>query len=296
MDKKLTEFAPDEIAGEAEDEIRDFVFSDWVMSDRVMQNEEVCAAFLETVLGIEVERIEYLQAERYAIPAPDSKMVRMDVYARDHARAYDVEMQACRKPYLGRRLRYYQGSMDVADMKPGQDYGDMLESYIVFLCDYDPLRKGLPVYTVRPACEEASDVALETGQTWVVLNSCAWRCASTEGLRNLLEYVSNRKSPVKGADPLVARIDAEVAKANRDIAWKEKAMGFMTLEMDHRARERYAREKGIEQGIVEGEAIGEERNSRLTEALLAADRIDDLRRAAEDASFRRQLYQELEIS
>ena len=241
MDKKLTEFAPDEIAGEAEDEIRDFVFSDWVMFDRVMQNEEVCAAFLEKVLVVCLV-------------------------------------------------------LAVADMKPGQDYGDMLESYIVFLCDYDPLRKGLPVYTVRPACEEASDVALETGQTWAVLNSCAWRCASTEGLRNLLEYVSNRKSPVKGADPLVARIDAEVAKANRDIAWKEKAMGFMTLEMDHRARERYAREQGVEQGIIEGEAIGEERNSRLTEALLAADRIDDLRRAAEDASFRRQLYQELEIS
>lgn len=282
---------------------KNLVFSDWVMFDRVMQDEGVCAAFLETVLGIEVERIEYLQVERCAMPVLGSKAVRMDVYTRDRARAYDVEMQASPKPDLGRRFRYYQGSMDVADLKPGQDYGEMLDSYIVFLCDYDPLKEGLPVYTVRPTCEEAPGADLEAGQTWVVLNAQAWRDAPTEGLRNLLEYVSNRKSPVESADPLVSRIDAEVERANRDSEWKEKAMGFMTLEMDHRARERYAKERGlaegleqgIEQGLAEGKAIEEKRYSGLVEALLAADRVDDLRHAAKDADFRQRLYQELGI-
>lgn len=272
------------------------LFSDWMMFNRVMHDEEVCAAFLETVLGIEVERIEYLQLERHAVPALGSKAVRMDVYARDRVRAYDVEMQACRMPYLGRRLRYYQGSMDVADLRPGQDYGEMLDSYIVFLCTYDPLKEGLPVYTVRPKCEEAPGADLKTGQSWVVLNAQAWRDAPTEGLRNLLEYVSNRRSPVESADPLVARIDAKVERANRDSEWKEKAMGFMTLEMDHRARERYAKEQGLEQGLAEGEAIGEARYGRLTEALLAAGRVDDLRHAVKDAAFRQQLYQEFGIS
>lgn len=145
------------------------------MFDRVMRDEEVCAAFLETVLGVEVERIEYLQVERHAVAALGSKAVRMDVYARDRIRAYNVEMQACRKPYLGRRLRYYQGSMDVADLRPGHDYGEMPDSYIVFLCAYDPLGRGLPAYTVRPACEEAPDADLEAGQCWVALNAQAWR-------------------------------------------------------------------------------------------------------------------------
>lgn len=86
---------------------------------------------------------------------------------------------------------------------------------------------------------------------------------------------------------MVARIDAEVERANRDSEWKEKAMGFMTLEMDRRARERYAKEQGI--------AKAEKRYSGLVEALLAADRVDDLRHAAKDAAFRQQLYQELGI-
>lgn len=210
---------------------------------------------------------------------------------------------ACRKPYLGRRLRYYQGSMDISDLKPGQDYGEMQDSYIVFLCAYDPLGKGLPVYTVRPTCEEAPNAKVEAGQCWVVLNAQAWRDAPTEGLRNLLEYVSKRKTPVESADPLVARIDAEVDRANRDSAWKEEAMGFMTLEMDNRACERYAKEQGLkqglaeglEQGLAEGEAIGEARYGHLTEALLAAGRVDDLRHAAKDADFRQQLYRELGI-
>lgn len=68
-------------------------------------------------------------------------------------------------------------------------------------------------------------------------------------------------------------------------------MGFMTLEMNHRARERYAKE----QGLAEGKAIEEKRYSGLVEALLAADRVDDLRHAAKDAAFRQQLYQELGI-
>lgn len=80
-------------------------------------------------------------------------------------------------------------------------------------------------------------------------------------------------------------------------------MGFMTLEMDHRARERYAKEQGlaegleqgIEQGLAEGKAIEEKRYSGLVEALLAADRVDDLRHAAKDADFRQRLYQELGI-
>lgn len=94
---------------------------------------------------------------------------------------------------------------------------------------------------------------------------------------------------------MVSRIDAEVERANRDSEWKEKAMGFMTLEMDHRARERYAKEQGLEQGLAEGKAIEEKRYSGLVEALLAADRVDDLRHAAKDAAFRQQLYQELGI-
>ncbi len=293
MCEEFAACAAAETAGDAEGTTtRDLVFSDWVMFDRVMQDEGVCAAFLETVLEIEVERIEYLQVERCAMPTLGSKAVRMDVYARDRVRAYDVEMQASPKPDLGRRLRYYQGSMDVADLKPGQDYGVLPDSYIVFLCDYDPLKEGLPVYTVRPICEETPGTDLDAGQTWVVLNAQAWRDAPTEGLCNLLEYVSNRRSPVESADPLVARIDAEVERANRDSEWKEKAMGFMTLEMDHRARERYAKE----QGLAEGKAIEEKRYSGLVEALLAADRVEDLRHAAKDAAFRQQLYQEFGIS
>ena len=87
---------------------------------------------------------------------------------------------------------------------------------------------------------------------------------------------------------MVVCIDAEVERANRDSEWKEKAMGFMTLEMDHRARERYAKEQGI--------AKAEERNNKLVEALLAADRVDDLRRSVKDVSFRQRLYKEFGIS
>lgn len=138
-------------------------------------------------------------------------------------------------------------------------------------------------------------VDLSTGQCWVVLNAHAWRDAPTEGLRNLLEYVSKRKAPAGSPDPLVARIDAEVERANRDAEWRAEAMGFMTLEQHYRAREQYAEEQGIEQGLEQGQAIGEARYGRLVEALLAESRLEDLRKASEDAGYRHGLYEELGI-
>lgn len=275
------------------------VFSDWIMFDRVMQNESICAAFLETVLGLKVRRIEYSRIERPVRPYLHSKAIQMDVFVRDSERAYDIEMQACPEPNLARRLRYYQGSMDVADLKPGQSYRQLLDSYIVFLCLADPFSENEPVYTVEPACKEAPHMPVPTGQTWVVLNAAAWRAAPTESLRNLLEYISKRQTFVASSDPLVASIDGEVSKANRDAAWKDEAMGFMTLEHHMLARKEEAEEqamaRGMEQGMARGIAAGEARYSKLVEELLSRDRVDDLKKAAEDSEYRQELFTELGI-
>lgn len=86
--------------------------SDAPMFNRVMSDQETCRIFLETVLGIEVERLEYVDAEHQHSPSLLGKAVRMDVFAKGAGTMFDIEMQAAVEPALGRRMRFYQGAMD----------------------------------------------------------------------------------------------------------------------------------------------------------------------------------------
>ena len=53
-----------------------------------------------------------------------------------------------------------------------------------------------------------------------------------------------------------------------------------------------AREEGREEGII----LGERKNSELTIRLLESGRLDDLKRAAVNDGYRRQLFAEMGIS
>ena len=105
------------------------------------------------------------------------------------------------------------------------------------------------------------------------------------GRARLLQYV-HEGAP--GDDRLTERIDAAVARTNEDAAWRESAMGFMTVEYSHRCDLDGARE--------EGQAQANARYSALVDALLDAGRADDLRRAANDPAFRERLFQEFHIA
>lgn len=82
------------------------------MFGRVLCREDICRGFLERVLGTEVGSIAYLNREQVLQPTVASRGVRLDVYAETALGVIDVEMQANPHADLGRRLRYYQASID----------------------------------------------------------------------------------------------------------------------------------------------------------------------------------------
>lgn len=55
------------------------------------------------------------------------------------------------------------------------------------------------------------------------------------------------------------------------------------------------REKGLAEGEAKGEIKGMERVNRLIQLLMAENRLEDLRRSAEDVSYRERLFQEFGI-
>lgn len=272
---------------------RKLEFKDAPMFGRVMRDPKICKGVLERILDIEIDRIEYLNAEQVLDPATDAKGVRLDVFAKGSGRVFDVEMQVARKYDLGKRMRYYQALIDQACLDRGEEYDAMDESYIIFVCDFDPYDAGLPSYRIERVCREHEDLRIGDDSHWLVLNACAWEAEANPQRARLLEYVHTSET---ADDGLIRQIKEAVARVNTDAAWRENAMGFMTVEHDHHVQLRGARKEGFEEGVRQGLEQGREEAARyaaLVDVLLDAGRLEDLKRSADDEAYRRSLFEEL---
>ena len=62
-------------------------------------------------------------------------------------------------------MRYYQCAIDNSAINKGGDYNNLPDTFIIFLCTFDYLQKGLPIYTISPACAETGQLFNDgTGQ------------------------------------------------------------------------------------------------------------------------------------
>ena len=76
-----------------------------------------------------------------------------------------------RKPALGKRSRYYQSQMDMEMLLTGEDHTKLPNTYVIFICDFDPFGKDKYRYTFWTTCQESENVDLEDGRTTVFLNT-----------------------------------------------------------------------------------------------------------------------------
>ena len=131
------------------------------MFGAVMCDENNCKEMLEMVLQVPIERIE-ISKEKSIVYHPAHKGVRLDVYAKDRNNThYDVEMQAIKKKALGKRARYYHSQIDMELLYSGESYESLPNTYVIFVCDFDPFGKKKYCYTFANQCLE--DATLNQG-------------------------------------------------------------------------------------------------------------------------------------
>ena len=103
--------------------------------------------------------------------------MRLDVYLKDEDKIIDVEIQTYPQDSLGKRTRYYQSMIDMDSLMKGQDYSELKESYILFICKFDPFKDkngnyyGQPCYTFRNICIENNAVNLNDKSLKVIYNT-----------------------------------------------------------------------------------------------------------------------------
>ncbi|MCE5219853.1 MAG: Rpn family recombination-promoting nuclease/putative transposase [Clostridium sp.] len=215
----------------------DFLFA------KVMSDKEICKEFLEKLLEIRIEKIEMPVNQKVIDLLLDCKGIRLDIYVKDkNNTVYNIEMQRGDNKNLGKRMRYYQGNIDIDFIEKGQDYKELPKSYVIFICTFDYFKCGRHKYTFENVCLEENNIRLKDDTQKIILNTKGYIDDLEEELLEFLRYVedSSEKTVKSTKGKLVKHIHEKVINVKKD---KNVEVEFMTLlERD--------REK-IEEGKVE---------------------------------------------
>lgn len=240
-------------------------FSDDFMFCKIMENEEICKKVIEQLLDIKVGKVQKHVIQNTFSPTPESHGIRLDVYVKDLDKVFDIEMQTTQFPAIEKRIRYYQSVIDIDNFEHNQDYSELPESYIVFLCLDDPLGRALPVYTIKNIIEESPSTIYNESTHKVLFNASAYEKVQNKHLKAFLKYIYTQETDSE----LTKEIQSQVLKSKGHQSWRAE---YMTLEM------KIHEEKKL--SLAEGRAL-----QKAEDAVIIAEQAASL--AEKDASLER---------
>lgn len=190
-------------------------------------NLDLAKELLEMFLNIQIERLVLCESEKSVNFNYGSKGIRFDVYLKDSdGKCFDIEIQTVNTRNLSKRARYYQSLIDADNLKLGENYEELKQSYVIFLCLFDIFEKGLPIYSFQNRCNENNSILLNDETTKVFFNAKMYDKMPTEKLRTFFKFLLDNK-PV--ASDFTARIEDRIKLAKTNIDERRR---FMTVEQE----------------------------------------------------------------
>lgn len=218
--------------------LQELTIKDNFMFGAVMVNEDLCKELLELILGFSIEKI-VVDKEKSIVYHPEYKGVRLDIIAADeNGTHYNIEMQVRKKKDLGRRNRYYHSQIDVDLLLRGMEYEVLPDSYVIFICDFDPFGKEKYQYTFESVCKEDSTLKLNDGNHTIFLSTRGKNKSDvSEGLVKFLEYVESGRydSDTESQNDFVKRLQNAVKNVIESREMEERYMLFKEMLKDERA-------------------------------------------------------------
>ncbi|UTC89836.1 Rpn family recombination-promoting nuclease/putative transposase [Treponema denticola] len=245
----------------------ELTIADDFMFCKVMQDEGICKEFLEMVLADKIGKITYLSSQDAVFTGSESKSVRLDLLVKDETgKSYDIEMQVVNEHNIPKRMRYYQAAIDIAFLDKGTHYKALNDSYIIFVCLFDAIGKGKPLYTFENMCLEDRQTPLQDGTKKVIINAEAFGKAKDAELKGFLEYL---KTGAAHTD-FTGRIETMIQAVKHNEQARKEYRFMSGFEMD-------AREEGIQQGKSIGLAEGS-RQAKLETARILKQLGDSVKK------------------
>lgn len=262
--------------------LQDLTIKDNFMFGAVMSIEENCIAFLEMVLGFPIEKV-VVSKERSMIYHPEYRGLRLDIYARDEKHThYNVEMQARRQADLGKRSRYYHSQIDVECLEKGLPYEELPNTFVIFICDFDPFGCGLYYYSFQNECQEDTRAKLCDGNKTIFLSTKGKNKEQMpQSLVKFLKFVEAdlAESEEDFDDELVRQFQTSIRKIKTSREMGERYMLFEELLKEERQEGlAQGRQENAREYILEVLADKGEVPAALKESLCEVDSEEELKR------------------
>ena len=236
--------------------LQELTIKDDFLFGAVMLEEANCRRLLELAAGISVGSVE-VSREKSFVYHPEYRGVRLDVYAKDEKNTrYNVEMQVVKRAGLVKRARYYRSQMDMDLLLAGYEYEELPETYVIFICDFDPFDAGLYRYTFESRCREENSRSLGEGCRYIFLSTYGRNEDDVpEALVKFLDFVHADFQTSQGdfQDDFVSQLQRTVQKVKESRDMEER---FMTLEELLKDKMEEGRSEGRAEGRKEGRKEG----------------------------------------
>ena len=108
----------------------------------------------------------------------------LDIFALDaQGIRYNVEIQRADKGADRKRARYHSSMMDADQLKPGEDYSDLGESYVIFITENDVIGMNKPIYRIERQIKECDCLPFNDGEHIIyVIDKVRYFKETEEGL------------------------------------------------------------------------------------------------------------------
>ena len=229
--------------------IDELFFTDDYMFGAVMRNPEICKSILETLLNIQIEKLEYPELQKSISTYYETKGVRLDVYVKDSDKVFDIEIQNDSALALPKRMRYYQSMVDMDNLLKGQDYSELKESFIIFICNFDPFHQDLPCYTFKNLCIQDKNLQLFDETTKIIFNPSAYDKEKNLDIKKFLKYIKTKVPTSNLTDKINTLVEQQ--KENNKFRNDYLSMNLHDRDITKKAfaeGEILGIQKGIEQG------------------------------------------------
>lgn len=228
--------------------LQELTLKDNFMFGAVMLDEDNCRKFLEMSLEFQIEHLE-VSREKSIVYHPEYKGVRLDVYAKDENNTrYNVEMQIAKETVLSKRSRYYHSQIDMEILAKGKSYKELPDTYVIFICDFDPFGEKKYCYTFKNRCFENDQLLLNDGCCTIFLSTKGEN--ESEVPRPLVTFLKFAGAELEESwedfeDEYVRQLQKSVQSIKASREMEERYMLFEELLGEER-------EAGIRQGIRQG--------------------------------------------
>ena len=213
--------------------------TDNILFTSVFENINIIKKFIEVVLKFRIIDIKIIQKEKVVDSVGKSRGVRFDVYVEDdNNKIYDIEIQTSDEKDLLKRLRYYQGCLDINHLNKGDSFNDLKTTYIIFICMFNPFKNlGLDnyIYNIEPYIKCNDTVVKSDDDSHKIVINTKYDITKIGDieLKSFIELMNDGFKPVTKSD-LTDMIVNEANRIKKDEEWSEKYMEVM---------EQYALEK-----------------------------------------------------